>query len=237
MRTSPAGISLIKEFEGIRLQAYKCPAGIWTIGIGHTSAAGSPTVTPNMTISPRQAEDILARDLRKYENAVTDYVTVPLTQNQFDSLVSFAFNCGIGALKNSTLLRRLNRGEYDAVPSELMKWNKAGGKELTGLTRRRRAEAKLWRGLDTNAVVNTDETRSVPDKPVPKKTITQSREANTAAITGATATVAALGEASGSLKSVSDNFQVPIFLVFIAIAIACGLIWWFRRQRLEETGE
>jgi len=91
--------------------------------------------------------------------------------------------------------------------------------------------------LDTNGPINTDETRAAPDKPQPKKSITQSREANTAAITGATATVAALGEASGSLKTMSDNFQIPIFLVLIAIAIACALIWWFRKQRLEETGE
>jgi hypothetical protein len=118
-----------------------------------------------------------------------------------------------------------------------MKWNKAGGRELTGLTRRRRAEAKLWRGLDTNAPIDTSETRSAPDKPQPKKRITESREANTAAITGATATLAALGEASGSLKSMSDNFQMPIFIVLVAIAVACGLIWWFRKQRLEETGE
>ena len=237
MQTSQEGINLITEFEGEKLRAYTCPAGVLTIGYGHTDAAGPPRVTPGMVISRAEAKEILKRDLKKYEDAVSTAVTTPLTQNQFDAIVSFTFNCGVGALRKSTLLRRLNRGEYDAVPSELMKWNRAGGRELAGLTRRRRAEAKLWRGLDTNGPINTDETRAAPDKPQPKKSITQSREANTAAITGATATVAALGEASGSLKTMSDNFQIPIFLVLIAIAIACALIWWFRKQRLEETGE
>jgi GH24 family phage-related lysozyme (muramidase) len=237
MRTSSAGTDLIKEFEGLRLEAYLCPADVLTIGYGHTDAAGPPNVRRGMRITKAEADHILEQDLIKYEKAVDRLVKVPLTQNQFDALVSFAFNCGTGALEKSTLLRRLNRGEYDAVPPELMKWNKAGGRELTGLTRRRRAEAKLWRGLDTNAPIDTSETRSAPDKPQPKKRITESREANTAAITGATATLAALGEASGSLKSMSDNFQMPIFIVLVAIAVACGLIWWFRKQRLEETGE
>lgn len=236
MKTSSSGLDLIKEFEGLRLQTYRCPAGVLTIGYGHTSAAGPPTVTPTMRISQAEANHILASDLGKYESAVSSAVTVPLKQNQFDALVSFCYNVGPGAFSKSTLVKKLNRGEYDAVPAELMKWNKANGKELSGLTRRRRAEAKLWRGLDTSGSIDTDETRSVPDKPAPAKKITQSREANTAAITGATATVAALGEASGSLKSVSDNLQVPVALVFIAIAVACGLIWWFRKQRLEETG-
>lgn len=237
MRTSSDGLKLIKEFEGLKLNAYLCPANVWTIGYGHTSAAGSPTVTPDMKISQAQAEHILASDLLKYEVAVERAVTVPLTQNQFDALVSFAFNCGIGALQKSSLLKKLNRGEYDAVPAELMKWNKAGGKELAGLTRRRRAEAALWRKIDEKAPVEPEETGIRPDAPQPKRTITQSREANTAAITGGMATLAAVGETSGHLKDTSDNLGVPVVVIFIVIAIACGLIWWFRRQRLEENGE
>lgn len=237
MRTSSDGIALIKEFEGRKLSSYKCPAGIWTIGYGHTTAAGFPEVVPNMTISAAQAEDILRRDLTKYEDAVDKAVTVALTQSQFDALVSFCYNVGPGAFAKSTLVKKLNRGDYGSVPGELMKWNKANGKELAGLTKRRRAEAALWRKLDASAAPDPDESRAEPDAPVPKKTITQSREANTAAITGATASLAALGEASGSLRSVSDNVGIPIIAVLIAIAAACALIWWFRKQRLEENGE
>ena len=147
MNTSDAGLKLIRQFEGLRLKAYRCPAGIWTIGYGHTSAAGAPEVRENMRISREEAEAILKRDLAQFEDAVSSMVKVPLTENQFDTLVSFAFNCGIAALRRSTLLKRVNAGAFDAVPAELMKWTRADGKELPGLVRRRRAEAALWRGL------------------------------------------------------------------------------------------
>lgn len=237
MRTSPAGASLIKEFEGERLAAYRCPAGVWTIGYGHTDAAGPPKVTPGMRISSQEADRILAKDLTKYEAAVERLVSVPLSQNQFDALVSFAFNCGVGALEKSTLLKKLNRGDYDAVPAELMKWNKAGGKELPGLTRRRRAEAKLWRGIDTAVPVDIDEARAEPDAPKPKKTIAQSREANTAAAIGGTATITAIAEIAPHVESLSQALERPVVLVLLGIAIAAAAIWWFRKQRLEENGE
>ena len=147
MKTSEAGLKLIRQFEGLRLKAYRCPAGIWTIGYGHTTAAGPPEVRENMRISREEAEAILKRDLAQFENAVSSMVKVPLTENQFDTLVSFAFNCGTAALRRSTLLKRVNAGAFDAVPAELMKWTRADGKELPGLVRRRRAEAALWRGL------------------------------------------------------------------------------------------
>lgn len=237
MRTSQAGQNLIKEFEGLRLNAYRCPAGVLTIGYGHTSAAGPPTVTSTMKISQAEAEQMLANDLLRYEVAVEKAVIVPLTQNQFDALVSFAYNCGIGALQKSTLLKRLNRGEYDAVPAELMKWNKAGGKELAGLTRRRRAEAKMWRGIDSRAPVPVEEARTAPDSPKPKKKITQSREANAAAGIAGTATVTAVIEAAPHVQTLTDALGRPVVIVLLVIAAAALAIWWFRKQRLEETGE
>ncbi len=110
MNTSDAGLKLIRQFEGLRLKAYRCPAGIWTIGYGHTSAAGAPEVREDMRISREEAEAILKRDLAQFEDAVSSMVKVPLTENQFDTLVSFAFNCGIAALRRSTLLKRVNAG-------------------------------------------------------------------------------------------------------------------------------
>jgi lysozyme len=100
MKTSEAGLKLIRSFEGLRLKSYRCPAGIWTIGYGHTSAAGAPKVRENMRISREEAEAILKRDLAQFENAVSSMVKVPLTESQFDVLVSFAFNCGIAALRS-----------------------------------------------------------------------------------------------------------------------------------------
>lgn len=143
-RTNTAGISLIKSFEGKELKAYKDPVGIWTIGFGHTDAAGLPKVTPGLVISESQALEILKTDLRQYESAVARNVKVPLTANQFAALVSFTYNLGEGNLKSSTLLKKLNAGDYTGASKEFGKWNRAGGKILSGLTRRREAERQLF---------------------------------------------------------------------------------------------
>jgi lysozyme len=149
LHLSKAGLNLIKSFEGLFLTAYYCPAGVLTIGYGHTNMDGvEPRVVKGLRITTEQAEDILRRSLKKYEDAVKRLVKVRLTQSEFDALVSFAYNCGIGALEKSTLLRKLNKGDYACVPAELMKYNKAtvNGKRvvLNGLTRRRKAEGTLW---------------------------------------------------------------------------------------------
>ena len=128
MRMSADGLALVKEFEGLRLKAYKCPAAVWTIGYGHTSAAGSPEVNPGMEITKDEAEEILKRDMVQYEAGVEKLVKVELTQGQFDALVDFAYNAGVGALAKSTLLKRVNEERFDDVPAEFMKWTKGGGK-------------------------------------------------------------------------------------------------------------
>lgn len=139
MKTGVSGVLLIKSFEALKLNAYLCPARVWTIGYGHTKTAKA-----GMRITPEWALDLLRDDLQDAENAVNQSVKVKLTQNQFDALVSFVFNVGGGAFRKSTLLKLLNKGQYDAVPAQLMRWNRAGGKALPGLTRRRVEEAALW---------------------------------------------------------------------------------------------
>lgn len=141
-RINAAGLSHIMQWEGKRLSAYKDVAGIWTIGFGHTDAAGPPKVTPGMSITGKQAEEILRADIAKFEARVERLVKVPLTDNQFAALVSFDFNTG--ALHKSTLLKKLNAGDYASVPAELMKWVNAGGKKVQGLANRRASEAGLW---------------------------------------------------------------------------------------------
>ncbi len=141
-RINAAGLSHVKQWEGLKLVAYQDVAGVWTIGYGHTSAAGIPKVREGMRISEKEAEDILRADLAKFEERVERLVTVPLTDNQFAVLVSFDFNTG--ALHKSTLLKKLNALDYNAVPGELMKWVNAGGKKVQGLVNRRAAEAGLW---------------------------------------------------------------------------------------------
>lgn len=147
MQTSEKGIALIKAHEGLRLEAYPDPAHGWsvpTIGYGHTSAAGAPAVTKGMRITEAGATEILRTDLRKFERYVLDAVTVPLNQNQFDALVSFTFNLGPGNLRKSTLLRKLNARDYAGAADQFPAWNKAGGKVLNGLTKRRNAERALF---------------------------------------------------------------------------------------------
>lgn len=138
MRTSARGIQLIKDFEGLRLTAYRCPAGIWTIGYGHTG-----DVRQGQTVTEHQAEVILTEiDLPRFEEAVSGLGT--LTQNQFDALVSFAYNVGVRALNRSTLARHIRARNYQQAADEFSKWVRAGGKVLPGLVRRRAAERKLF---------------------------------------------------------------------------------------------
>lgn len=242
MNTSKAGLDLIKQFEGLRLKAYKCPADVWTIGYGHTSAAGQPAVKSGMSITEAQANKILASDLGQYEDAINNSVKVELTQNQFDALVSFVYNVGIGAFQKSTLLKKLNAGQYDAVPAELMKWTKGGGKELPGLVRRRRAEAALWRGVDDSKAIKQD-ARVEPDTPQPSKTMMQSKEGNAALVTGGAAAVSAANdvarqakETGDSITSLLDLLKNPTFIVLLLVVIAAAAIWYWRWQRLKEEG-
>lgn len=242
MNISAAGINLIKEYEGVRLKSYKCPAGVWTVGVGHTSAAGAPEVKPGMTITETEALKILRNDLKKFEASIDSMVRVPLKQNQYDALCSFIFNVGAGAFQKSTLLRKLNAGDYAAVPQELMKWTKAGGKELPGLVRRRRAEAAMWRGVSDAAPVKED-ARLEPDVPKPSKTMAQSKEGNAALITGGLAGVTAAGDvadrvkqAGDSLSSIWQAFLSPNVLLPLLIVVIAAFIWYWRRQRLKEDG-
>lgn len=143
MNTSAEGIALIKKFEGCELKAYQCSAGVWTIGYGHTK-----DVEEGDTISKDQAEEMLVEELHEYENYVNEYVNVALSQNQFDALVSWVYNLGPANLKSSTMLKVLNDGKYEDVPYQMKRWNKAGGKVLDGLVRRREAEALLYQGRE-----------------------------------------------------------------------------------------
>lgn len=139
LKISQTGIDLIKRFEGCVLTAYQCPAGIWTIGFGHTR-----TAYKGQKISLKTAEKLLEEDIKIFENGVNKAVSVSLTQNQFDALVSFSFNCGVTALKNSTLLKKLNKKDYIGAANEFPRWNKSNGKILTGLVRRREEEKALF---------------------------------------------------------------------------------------------
>lgn len=133
------GLGLIKHFEGVRTEAYQDSVGVWTIGYGSTKG-----VKPGQRISLEKANSLLEKDIADHAAAVDRLVKVDLNQDQYDALVSFTFNLGEGNLAKSTLLKKLNAGDYKGASKEFIRWNKAGGKVLKGLTRRRMAEAELF---------------------------------------------------------------------------------------------
>lgn len=138
-RTSDSGIGFIKNWEGLRTRAYQCSARVWTIGYGHTKGVKSGDV-----ITKREARRLLQEDLLVFETTVSRVVQVPLNQNQFDALVSLAFNIGVSGFSNSTLVERLNKGQYQQAADEFLRWCWAGKKKLPGLQARRRKERELF---------------------------------------------------------------------------------------------
>ncbi|CAK0778032.1 lysozyme [Gammaproteobacteria bacterium] len=143
LRISQAGIELVKSFEGLRLTVYKDSAGKPTIGYGHLIKSGENFAAG---ITEKQAELMLVADLVSAEEVVKRWVNVALTQGQFDALVSLVFNIGAGNLMKSTLLKKLNAGDVIGAADEFLRWNKAGGKVVEGLWRRRAAERGMFVG-------------------------------------------------------------------------------------------
>jgi len=144
MKLNHASIDLIKRFEGCRLVAYRDPVGIWTIGYGHTNDGGYPEIKQGTKITKVEAEALLVRDLERFEELVAKTVKVRLTPNQFGALVSFCCNVGAAAFRRSSVLDRVNRMRFSEVPSRLALWNRAGGRVLPGLVKRRAGEGQLF---------------------------------------------------------------------------------------------
>ena len=143
MNISEEGISLIKNYEGCRLESYQDSVGVWTIGFGHIK-----DVKEGDKINQDEAENLLKEEMPEYEGYINNMVEVPLEQCQFDALVCWVYNLGPTNLKESTLLRKLNEGDYGGVPEQIKRWNKAGGEVLAGLVKRRQAEANLFEGKE-----------------------------------------------------------------------------------------
>ena len=248
MKMSEGGLNaLTKPFEGCKLTAYRCPAGILTIGYGHTSAAGAPKVEEGMEISQADANRILADDMVKFENDVTSLVKVELTQHQFDVLVDFCYNVGKGNLASSTLLKCVNAKQFDRVPAELQKWTKGGGKVLPGLVRRRNAESEWW--TTGGKPIDEQEHRATPDAP-PVKTMADSKQGNTALATSAIGVagvaktaadhasdiVSQAQSANDLLTQVQGLLSNTTFDLFLVIVLCGAAIWYFRSKHLEEHG-
>lgn len=252
MKLGPQGEKLIKEGEGLVLYAYDDanpskpflkgkPKGELTIGYGHTSAAGAPKVVPGMKITKAEAEKIFKRDIQKFVDQVNALVTREVTQNQFDALVSFHYNTG--ALGKSTLLKRVNAGQFDQVPAEFMKWVNDNGRMVPGLVNRRRAEVALWRGIESDNIAPA----SVKvDPPKPEKPITKSKIANASVGVGIAGGLEAANQFSTAVSTASathDSVGIltvlvksPTFWIALLILALAAAIWYWRYQMLEETG-
>lgn len=263
LRTTSAGIAIIKEFEGFRGQAYLCPAGVWTIGYGHTSAAGAPAVVKGQMINRQRAEDILRADVDKFENAIEALIAKAKVNvvypHEFDAMVSLAFNIGVGAFSKSTVLKRYLRGDKAGAADAFLAWNKATvngvKKVLPGLNRRRQAERSLFLGdrrvaEATAAIVEgTDMPRRV-NAPVLREPMLKSATGNTASGLG----IAGLGVAfEGARQAVSIAGQVKstaaeaaelipgvptssamLVGLGLVIAVGAGVIWYRRWRRSRE---
>ena len=139
MRTSEPGKEFIKDFEGCKLEAYQCSGGVWSIGYGHTR-----NVQEGDKITSKEADAFLVKDIEMVEHHVDRLVNVHLLTNEWDAVVSWCFNLGCGNLRASTMLKVINAGDIDKVSEQIVRWDKAGGKVVAGLTRRRKAEAQLF---------------------------------------------------------------------------------------------
>lgn len=227
MKTSPKGIALIKQFEGFRARAYRDVVGVWTIGWGFTHG-----VKEGDTITPEQAEKRLKTELRQYERAVWQATGGHVTQPQFDALVSFAYNIGVGGLNRSTVIRRHREGKYQAAARAFGLWNKAGGREIAGLTRRRAQEAALYL---TPAASDAPEAAAQVE---PERAMASSQINRAAGIAGGTAAVATVAETASAVADIKSSadalgaWLIPLLL--LAVVGLCGYIIWQRKKQRDE---
>jgi len=226
MKINQAGLTLIKNFEGFRSNAYRDAVGIWTIGYGHTSMAGSPRVFKGQKISRQQGEDILARDVERFSQGIRPLIKVGLNENQFSALVSFAYNVGVGGFRRSSVLQRVNAGRFDAVPHRLSLWVKAGGRTLRGLVRRRAAEGELFLAGDH---APTQKPQS-PVEPVPGKPAYKSTT-NLAAI------LSAIAGLISSLKAGFGDHASVYFFAVLAITIDAASLTIIRERWIKMRKE
>jgi lysozyme len=246
MNLSERGLALIKSFEGYHRRlpngdciAYRCPANVLTLGYGCTKG-----IKPGMIWTEQQAQDALAKELVGHEQAVLRLVSVDLNQNQFDALVSFAYNCGNGALEKSTLLKKLNKGDYPGAQAEFLKWTKGGGKVLRGLAIRRAKEAALFAER-----VEEDEPEPLPQaleapvepmKPGTKMAIAGAASGGTGAIVSSppqvvTDTVQNVGAWQGIGKTVSGMATMAMAYPLLSVgvfSVAAAVIFWPQLQNL-----
>ena len=211
-----AGIDLIKRWEGCKLKAYKCSAGVWTVGYGLTSRAGFIEVGPDTVLTQEEADWYLEKVVDDFSSKISPMITAPINENQFAAFVSLAYNIGVGAFQKSSALRRFNAGQIMEVPAAMRMWKKAGGKVVQGLVNRREAEVKLF----LTPVVEKPVASQGRSKP------TQSRTVQASVVQGASA----VGGAVGALNALDGTAQIVVLVGCILVAL---LALFIMRERLK----
>lgn len=232
-------IPLVKEFEGLKLTAYRCPAGVPTIGYGHTATVTAEDVAQKRRITREQAEKLLRDDLTKYGQELLRYVKVEPNVNQLAAFISFAFNVGVQGFRSSTVLKRHNEGDFQSAARAFGLWNKAtvNGKKvvLPGLTRRRAAEAALYL---TPVNQDKDEAYLMPQRVEPERSMAESSIVKAGTIAGGTAALATAAETVGTVARIKDGLvSLDDWLVPVLLLVALAAIGWAIYERLRQRKE
>jgi GH24 family phage-related lysozyme (muramidase) len=235
MNITNEGLELIRTFEGFRSRAYRDPAGICTIGFGHTSQAGNPPVVEGMEITREEGERILAADVEVFAAGVRKLIRRPLTDRQFSALVSFAYNVGLGNFVKSSVLKAVNAGDLQTAARRLQLWVKAGGKVLPGLVKRRAAEAALLAAEATEDATGMAEIVPSVIQSLKGKSLFGSTTNIAAFITALTGTATALTASFKDIAAVTGGEPVALGLMGILLA-ASGWIVWERRKKSADDG-
>lgn len=232
-------IPLVKEFEGLRLTAYYCPAGVPTIGFGHTATVTDEDVRKGRKITKATAEKLLRDDLTKYGQELLRYVKVEPNVNQLAAFISFAFNVGVQGFRSSTVLKRHNEGDFQSAARAFALWNKAtvNGRKvvLPGLTRRRAAEAALYL---TPVNQDKDEAYLMPQRVEPERSMAESSIVRAGTIAGGTAALATAAETVGTVARIKDGLvSLDDWLVPVLLLVALAAIGWAVYERLRQRRE
>jgi lysozyme len=230
MNLTQQGLALIRRFEGFRACAYRDAAGIWTIGFGHTSAAGAPHVRPGMKISRKEGLQILARDVASFALGVERLLDVELRDSQFSALVSFAYNVGLGNFRKSSVLGAVNARDFAAVPRRLSLWVKCRGCVLPGLVNRRAAEAAMFLSEVQPRANQPMRPAREPIEPLLGKPMRKSSTGIAAMLSGAAGLASSFSASLGELTHVAST---PVFPILAGLVILAAVFWIIRERRLK----
>lgn len=233
-KVNQAGIDLLKEFEGFRSTAYQDIVGVWTIGYGFTK-----NVKEGDTITKAQGEKRLKLELREYTDAVIKACTLVPNENQLAAMVVFAFNVGIGGFNKSTVLKAHNKGSFEAAARAFSLWNKAGGKAVAGLTRRRAAEASLYLKPVTVETEGTDIVTNMPQSIDEERPMSKSSIVSASTLTAGTSTIALISEGSKQLNEVKESTQSLFgqYFPMVALTLVIGMCGYIVYQRFIQRKE